>query len=276
MGDDGYVYLSHGTAVKNHYFAGYPLQSSVKDYVRGFDSYTPEKQWKLFRIANQAYGTVYPLFDLFVALILDLDLNEKWSFFVLETLILLLLSLGLAIFYQRFFSGPAWPALGTLALVQLPGQGLHYFIPGIACLALFLMALPSGRAITESKPFLKSAIFGFLICGLHLIGYAYTAVLANSPRPYMAPKRADNNHLLKGLLWTGHRHLDLSSLVRPLVMPLLFPCYFPLGQFGPFTDNLHAAWQAYRAFFVAWWLLSLLGFGIWTCIRAAEPGNRKI
>lgn len=178
LGDDSLVYLSKGYASQHNYFQGHLLQENIDQLISKSVDFTPEGRIVLFRVAIQSQGAGIPLFDQLTAVILRLNLSDRWTFFAIELFVLASLTIFIGIGIKALFSDDvAGLTLIVVSTLIFPLQGLQYFVPSLMALSLgFLFFWLLGLHRRNLVGAISLVIFGLVAAGIHPISYIYLAI----------------------------------------------------------------------------------------------------
>lgn len=171
LGDDSLVYL---WSAKTSFDHNQVNQQGVKDIVairNSSDSINEEADHLRARVTMRTSGISPSPLYFALGFILKSGISLKASFAIMEVSISLLLGFGLAYFLLGFVgvSGASF-AFGLLIFSIFPNQGIHYLIPSVCDLAIFLILL---RVIFSEGFYFYKFLLGFLLLLIHPIGQVY-------------------------------------------------------------------------------------------------------
>lgn len=174
LGDDSLVYLWWG----QHHLTGKSSQVLSNTLsIHNWSSYaTPAEFFERNRVTMRIAGAVASPLSLFGGSLVGSGFDPGLVFAFQETIVLTVLTLGLAAFLSFAFGrGPAGIALALLAFTFLPAQGLHYLIPGVFSLGIALLLF---RLVLTDLPLAYIFTAAFLCLITHQIGLIYVALAA--------------------------------------------------------------------------------------------------
>ncbi len=168
LGDDSFVYLWKGQGSK---VSASPAIGDIRDLSRLVQlkgSYSHD------RVFMRTVAPQLSFFDLVVRFISSLGLDFKWSFAVVEILVVICLTCGLAYFLRALFGErTSGFALALLAVAFLPHQGLHYLIPAVLCLSL---AFGLWGMLASNGSQIGIFLMACLTIGVHPIGLLFVCL----------------------------------------------------------------------------------------------------
>ena len=171
LGDDSLVYLWAGKASFDH---NQVSQQGIKDIAairESSDVISKETDYSRARVTMRTAGVSASPLYIGMGYILNFGVTQKTLFAIMEISICLLLGFGLAYFLSGLVgaSGTSF-ALGLLIFSIFPNQGIHYLIPSVCALAIFLILL---RVVFFEGVYFYKFVLGFLLLFIHTIGQVY-------------------------------------------------------------------------------------------------------
>lgn len=238
LGDDSYVYLYYGELAGD-----LPLQmsgpSSLRDMVN-LDTLAKADERSRFLVHRALMRTTQSsrLFTLWPIKLLPVEqLSFYQTFWIYELSVLAIITVGLGILASNLPSvSRLWLSLPLIALVILPGQGLHFFIPSTTALG-FGMAIWGLVLNRRAYPVLL-CLFAIGALSAHQIGLAHVAIgIGLAMTTWLNGTRTLPSSLIKAAA------LILATVAFGLIirsMPVDAALVFDFTRFGlaPLIENI--------------------------------------
>jgi hypothetical protein len=246
LGDDSLVYLWRGKLSSFDYSTSSPSLQDI--LVQRYLDDSPPEQIGMIRseVAARNIGTLAPVYDYMMRLLLATGLSLKWAFAVSEIIGVITMTFAFAIFLRLLVgSAPAGIGMLLLAFAILPYQGIYSFIPSTWSLSLsMLLWTYMLKSRTAASPLLVFVVSLFIL-GVHPVARVYVSAAAALHIIGLSNiKLAFQRRML--LLYSSIIAALLLSLVLPRAIPSLSPP--PSSILGEIRidesilENLRAVW----------------------------------
>ena len=177
LGDDSLIYL--WTAANNALMgrSSSPAIASITELYRGLPPQSGLAHYNSERVVMTAIGSDFSPVSVILGLALKLGLSLKAASILMEGLTLAVLTTGISMLLSRLYGyASAGLSLAFLAIVLLPGQGLHNLVPGVLVLGVGLILF---RLSLSSAPNIwAAATLSCLAVATHQIALAYIGIAA--------------------------------------------------------------------------------------------------
>lgn len=175
LGDDAITYLWTGM---NNAVTGRSESravATVKEVYQRYSAGGEKQEFERQRVAMRVVGSANSPMYIGLGLTLDMGLDPRLTFAIFESIVALVLALGIVLLGIRLFSYEAIAVgLAVLAVTFFPGQGIHFLIPAVLSLAISFILL---REVTCLEPRLSIVfLLSYAAQSVHPIGLIYAVI----------------------------------------------------------------------------------------------------
>ena len=254
--DDAYTYIVKAAQMQDCFLQNCPALNDLRQQLTA-PTEKPNMSWIRYREYVRAFSIYHPLHSLILVGLHAAGLSWEVSYYVIEIMGSLLLSLATSYWLYRLFGvGPAGIALLLLAFTPFPNQGLHYVVPSNLALGVGMILWGSLLKRDHRSGWIL-VVSTVLLVLMHPIGrlYALLGVFLFILLNLRQIKRADWQVVGVSVFVIAIIFLLPLIITRP---ELSFPADPPppdWTRLSGYTNNFRQA-----AAFVALWVRSYGGF----------------